>query len=279
MISPFRMNLKPEWLPALSNLATLPPCALCAWQGLDSLPLPEEARQALLEEELFDPSGVPTPALISVINLLSAPSASLWLQLNNSYKSFDYRVFFSGQEGESASLLQNGNGLVLTAPARPNDLLTSLRQHTGDSLLQPVSFSADLPLTEALALAVLLDRYRDFTIHSIMEDSKMITPALSPVEMAEVAAGETRSPQWLTAVIRHAAGLSTTPQPSESRPGDTRPGWRGLYSPQHCHYLSTTPAADRQPGADDCPSRQPGWGSQPGVFHLPPERRQQPAAD
>ena len=162
MISPFRMNLKPEWLPALSNLATLAPGALCAWQGLDTPPLPEDARQALLEEELLDPAGAPTPGLISVINLLSAPSASLQLQLNNSFKSFDYRVFFSGQEGESASLLQNGNGLVLTAPARPNDLLSSLRQHTGDSPLQPVSFSADLPLTEALALAALLDRYRDF---------------------------------------------------------------------------------------------------------------------
>ena len=211
MISPFRMNLKPEWLPALSNLATLAPGALCAWQGLDSPPLPEDARQALLEEELLDPSGAPTPGLISVINLLSAPSASLQLQLNNSYKSFDYRVFFSGQEGESASLLQNGNGLVLTAPARPNDLLSSLRQHTGDSPLQPVSFSADLPLTEALALAALLDRYRDFMIHSIVEDSKMITPALSPVAVAEVVAGETHTPQWLTAVIRNAAGLSSTP--------------------------------------------------------------------
>ena len=211
MISPFRMNLKPEWLPALSNLASVTPGALCAWQGLESLPLPEEARQALLEEELLDPFGAPNHSLNTVINLLSAPSASLQLRINNSYKSFDYRVFFSGQEGESASLLQNGTELVLTAPARPNDLLTSLRQHTGESLLQPVSFSADLPLTEALALAALLDRYRDFTIHSIVEDSKMITPALSPVTVAEVVAGETHTPQWLTAVIRNAADLSSTP--------------------------------------------------------------------
>jgi ribosomal protein L40E len=211
MISPFRMNLKPEWLPALSNLATLAPGVLCAWQGLDSPPLPEDARQVLLGEELFDPSGAATPSLLTVINLLSAPSASLQLQLNNSDKSFDYRVFFSMLEGESASLLQNGNGLVLTAPARPNDLLTSLRQHTGDSQLQPVSFSADLPLTEALALAALLDRYRDFIIHSIVKDSKMITPTLSPVAVAEVVAGETHTPQWMTAVIRNAAGLSTTP--------------------------------------------------------------------
>ena len=231
MISPFRMNLKPEWLPALSDLASVTPGALCAWQGLDSPPLLEDARQALLEEELLDPSGAPTPGLITVINLLSAPSASLQLQLNNSYKSFDYRVFFSDQESESASLLQNGNGLVLTAPARPNDLLASLRQHTGDSLLQPVSFSADLPLTEALALAALLDRYRDFTIHSIVEDSKITTPALSLVEMAEVAAGETRSPQWLTAVIRHAVGLSSTPDEEHFAAALRSLSNRGLVTP------------------------------------------------
>ena len=211
MISPFRMNLKPEWLPALSNLATLAPGALCAWQEQDTPPLLEDARQALLEEELLDPSGAPNPGLISVINLLSAPSASLHLELNNLNKSFDYRLFFSRQEGESASLMQNGNGLILTVPARPNDLISSLRQHTGDSLLQPVSFLVDLPLTEALALAALLDRNRYSTILSMVEESKMVTPALSPVAVAEMVAGETHTPQWLTAVIRNAAGLSSTP--------------------------------------------------------------------
>jgi len=39
----------------------------------------------------------------------------------------------------------------------------------------------------------------------------MITPALSPVAVAEVVAGETHTPQWLTAVIRNAVGLSSTP--------------------------------------------------------------------
>ena len=288
MISPFRMNLKPEWLPALSNLANWLRAPCVPGKDWTSLPLPEEARQALLEEELLDPSGAPNPSLITVINLLSAPSASLQLQLNNSYKSFDYRVFFSGQEGESASLLQNGNGLVLTVPARPNDLISSLRQHTGDSQLQPVSFSVDLPLTEALALAALLDRCRYSELLSILEDSRMATPALSPVAVAEVVAGETRSPQWLTAVIRHSAGLSSTPDEehfaaalrSLSNHGlvTPDPGGEGYILLNSCHYLGTTPAADRQPGADGGPAGQPGWGCQPGVFHLPPKRSQQPAA-
>ncbi len=231
MISPFRLKLNPEWLPCLSNLASVAPGALCAWQGLEFLPLPEDARKALLEEELLDPSGAPTPGLISVINLLSAPSASLQLHLINSYKSFDYRVFFSGQEGESASLLQNGNGLVLTVPARPNDLISSLRQHTGDSQLQPVSFSVDLPLTEALALAALLDRCRYSELLSILEDSRMATPALSPMAVAEVVAGETHSPQWLTAVIRYSAGLSSTPDEEHFSAALRSLSNRGLVTP------------------------------------------------
>lgn len=211
MISPFRLNLEPAWLPALASLATLPPGALCAWQGMQPLTLPEDARQALLKEGLLEPSGAASPGFLPILNLLAAPSASLHLQLESGEKTLNYSLFFSGLDDESASLVQNGNDLALTAPARPTDLLSSLRQYTGESLLQPVTFSADLPLTEALALAALLDRSRAAILQSIISDSNPLSPSLSPQEIAAMAATPSLSSQWLLAVIRQAANLPTPP--------------------------------------------------------------------
>ena len=211
MISPIRFKLKPEWLAPLSHLASVPMGALCIWHGLEALPLPEEARQNLIGEGLLASSGAVTPGFLSVLNLLAAPSSSLKLELSHPDPAIDYRVFFSGMDDESVSLMPTGAELELSAPARPNDLLTSLRQHTGESLLQPLAFTADLPLTDALALAALMDRRRRNGLQAITAGSGLESATLTPAQVADRVANEASKPQWLTAVIRTASGLPTPP--------------------------------------------------------------------
>lgn len=248
MISPFRFTLNPAWLPALAGLTLHPAGVLSPWHGQETPPLPDEARQALQEEGLLDPAGAVSPGFSTILNLLASPAVSLHLHLDNSEKQLDYRLYFSGLEDESASLLQSADGLALTAPARPNDILSALRQHTGESLLQPVSFSADLPLNEAMALAALLDRRRQARLFSLAAQAEMETTTLSPALAAERAITLSDPAAWLTAILRSAAGVEIPPDASHFAAALQSLVQRGLAVPLEDGYLlgeSPASLADR----------------------------------
>lgn len=211
ILSPFRLTLKPEWLPGLANLASLPPGILSAWPDGRGALLPQEAVDLLIEESALQPSGSPTPVFLAALDLLAAPAANVRLDFSGDSKSFTYRIFFSGLEGESVSLMENEAETIITAPARPADLLAILRQYTGESLIQSSALAADLPINEALALAALLDKRRRSLLLTLAAGVGTETPALTPGAAAEQIAAETTTPQWLTAAFRQAAGVETPP--------------------------------------------------------------------
>ena len=211
IFSPFRLTLKPVWLPGLANLASLPPGILSAWPDGRGAPLPQEAVDLLVEESALQSSGSPTPVFLAALDLLAAPAANVRLDFSGDSKSFTYRIFFSGLEGETVSLMENEAETVLTVPARPADLLAILRQYTGESLIQSSALAADLPINEALALAALLDKRRRSLLLTLAAGVGAETGALTPGAAAEQVSAETNTPQWLTAALCRAAGVETPP--------------------------------------------------------------------